>query len=128
MKKLIGMTDYVLEQWEFAGKEEIQKYYSIAKYAYFLKQPLTLGMFVPCDENGNVLEETDQYRSCEKGWKYGQAKENVLFEGFQYLKDEEGFYLEHDNLILFPDEFGSSTLESLVNDNLKLTDIAIKQL
>lgn len=61
MKKLIEMTDYVLEQWNRAGIEELQKYYNIAKYAYFLKQPLTLGDFIPCDENGNVLEEPKEY-------------------------------------------------------------------
>ena len=39
--KLISMTDFVLYKKE--------SHTQIMKYAKFLKQPLTLGMFVPCD-------------------------------------------------------------------------------
>ncbi len=93
------MTDYVLEQWNLAGIEELQKYYSIAKYAYFLKQPLTLGMFIPCDENGNVLEEPKNLvwqkddvcisvngkieNNNEYINKLHQAKSKVIFEGVE---------------------------------------------
>ena len=57
------MTDFVLEQNEKIKKEKygIESYYSTMQvsinYANFLKQPLNLGMFVPCDKIGNVLEE-----------------------------------------------------------------------
>jgi len=70
------------------------------EYARFISQPLTKGMFVACDQEGNVLVElhehdyidaepdgmggaigsfdTNQYRIDEK--QYQQAKERVLFE------------------------------------------------
>ena len=70
----------------------------LAKHCEFLQKPLTLGMFVPTDEDGNVLEEPDffsgdyddngfgdvdkyQYKLDSK--QYQQAKDRVLFEGFE---------------------------------------------
>ena len=66
--KLISMTDFVLgiEQNSYTKTEKYniiewqskcESFDKIIKYANFLKQPLKLGMFVPCDENGNVLED-----------------------------------------------------------------------
>ena len=97
--KLISMTDFVLGTESDLDKYnpiglgyDIQKRYgNIIKYANFLKQPLTLGMFVPCDEDGNVLEEPESYglpvdrhnQGChitEEHDKYYEAKERVLFE------------------------------------------------
>ena len=53
--KLISMTDFVLEL--ETNEHWAQDYTKCVKYANFLKQPLTLGMFVPCDEDGNFLPE-----------------------------------------------------------------------
>ncbi|WPO89899.1 hypothetical protein [Chryseobacterium sp. HR92] len=62
----------------------------ITNYAKFLKQPLTLGMFVPVDEEGGVLKEEPKYCFASKGSehyerheKYWKAKEKVMFEGFE---------------------------------------------
>ena len=64
----------------------------------FLKQPLKLEMFVPCDENGNVLEEPEKYgwlqnvgsrnsyateQECIDCETFHLAKQKVLFEGFE---------------------------------------------
>jgi hypothetical protein len=66
MKKLIPMTDFVLEcsnesilnlTFEESLKKSIKITKEIFEYANFLRQPLKLEMFVPCDEDGNVLEE-----------------------------------------------------------------------
>ena len=57
---LIPMTDFVLEQLNEQNsrtKPMREVFNSLEKYAKFLKQPLKLEMFVPCDEEGNVLEE-----------------------------------------------------------------------
>ena len=69
----------------------------IYNYSTFLNQPLKLEMFVPCDEYDNVLEtpkepnifwnndEQDSQIWAEYQYildKYKQAKEKVLFEGF----------------------------------------------
>ena len=62
------MTDFVLKRVNtpLAGQQvssvrhhELEKYRQIFKYAKFLKKPLKLEMFVPCDEDGNILEEPD---------------------------------------------------------------------
>lgn len=94
--KLISMTDFVSNYTETGCLlKEINK---IRNYASFLKQPLKLEMFVPCDEDGNVLEEPKhisetEFKMFEEGGlykaysenlsKYEQAKEKVLFEGFK---------------------------------------------
>ena len=55
-------------------------------YDALLKQPLKLRFFVPCDENGNVLDPSDVFKSCEKGFLYGKAKERVLFKYFKVVE------------------------------------------
>lgn len=97
----------------------------IFSYANFLNQPLTLGMFVPCDEDGNVLEEpkgTDLNSSffemqvdynLEK--KYKQAKDKVLFD----INDR---YCPKLIIEL------NTNIESITSLDIKLTPNAIKQL
>ena len=102
---LIPMTDFVLRINEI--EKEIDQFFDswrmkqlriIENYAKFLKQPLKLEMFVPCDEDGNVWEylptkeewEWAQKDSAyaeqsfkQKEYYYEKAKERVLFEGFK---------------------------------------------
>jgi len=108
--KLISMTEFVLEQSEKLTQNNIPEatietshamadsYLMMWNYANFLKQPLTLGMFVPCDEYGNVIIEPNKPELSGKKFKYHagewtynewqeqyqQAKEIVLFEGFEF--------------------------------------------
>ena len=121
--KLISMTDFVINKRKellrhSEYKNDLENYANIVyNYANFLKQPLNLGMFVPCDENGNVLKEpkktdcqVDVNTKCS-GWKYlydsndkligyyddrkwkedfvkyKQSKEKVLFEGIEFRKN-----------------------------------------
>ena len=105
--KLISMTDFVLEiaEQDFRHKHKDQVYQqafkmvSIIQYANFLNQPLTLGMFVPCGEDGNVLEEPNEKDEQFYGAygisnlnkaknKYKAAKYRVLFEGFEVVNQE----------------------------------------
>ena len=97
---LIPMTDFVLRINEI--EKEIDQFFDswrmkqlriIENYAKFLKQPLKLEMFVPCDEDGNVLEEpkieeeyVDEHTTqifAQYQYDLDKAKENVLFEGFK---------------------------------------------
>jgi len=108
MKKLIPMTDFVLELSDIGSeiqslshqnKNRADRFSKLVTYANFLKQPLKLEMFVPCDEDGNVLEMPVNYDvwfelhnkniDGEKGTigfllheEYQKAKEKVIFEGF----------------------------------------------
>lgn len=134
-------------QWRLTGE-----------YAKFLKQPLTLGMFVPCDDEGNVLEEPKQtYLTCSffehqqffnKQKKYEKAKEKVLFEGFNILSNEDDIieieckdvfinYNKEEDLLFLDSWNGDAIimniecLANLINhtaSNIKLTESAIKQI
>ena len=92
--KLISMTDFVLHQ--YSNNYHANTPTRILNYARFLKQPLKLEMFVPCDEDGNVLNEPKDWKTYESGGSafmnideilpcqdYKKAKEKVLFEGFE---------------------------------------------
>ena len=133
--KLISMRDFVLEQDNKASLGGT--YDKIVRYANFLKQPLTLGMFIPCDEKGNVLENpkrkvlelsdgTCGYVTNINAFdKYLQAKERVLFEGFE-LKD--GFIIMSDKQFLDTSKLKNKTVENLINQHYTLTESAIKKL
>jgi hypothetical protein len=148
--KLISMTDFVLEIDEIEPKAvnfssitdiknyQLNSYSKIINYANFLKKPLELWMFVPCDENGNVLEEPEtsdkngkpyyetksEYELFNKS--YFKAKERVLFEGFEYDNKMEYWHNKH---ISFDEEFcENKTIEDLIQYNLTLYQTAIKQL
>ena len=50
------MTDFVLEK-QMSDKTIMNRFTQISNYANFLKQPLELWMFFPCDDYGNVFSE-----------------------------------------------------------------------
>lgn len=140
--ELLSMTDFVLEQTElFYDKNQSKLIHNIVNYAQFIKQPLHRGMFVPCDENGNILEEpvwqvefeknkVSDSNLIKKSKQYEQAKEKVLFENIKHLsynpvdKSNE-LYDYKNNHLFFIEE--NETIEYLVEYNLQLTTNAIKQ-
>lgn len=123
------MTDFVLEQEKSSGRLS-----HILNYAKFLKQPLELWMFVPCDEQGNVLEEPaveffdsgNIEKDCNDYAQYfdnyKEAKERVLFEDCIY----------HDDIVrnafckIRIYAFEGMTIENLTIYKVKLTSTAIK--
>lgn len=159
MKTLVSMTDFVISQikTESTVNDSFKKYLAdIRNYALFLKQPLTLGMFVPCDEKENVLEEPKGFNEwhkwgissklehseiidCQKYWK---AKEKVLFKGFEVntLLDDTTKRLTSPNgrfnIAWYNSEKGwylsngieGMIVEELLNLDLELTESAIKQI
>jgi hypothetical protein len=159
MKNLIGMVDFVLDQEKIVDNSGDYRIFKKAfnlceKYAHFLKQPLELWMFVPCDENGNVLEYVknpyeefcDKENVCrvisKEEIKYQQAKERCLFDGFElkeivFNSESIKTICLHEFLNVFwldneknkwDTSAGLSTLEDLIKYNLQLTPTAIKQL
>ena len=136
---LQSMTDFVLKQLneENSRVKPIREVLnSLENYANFLKQPLQLGFFVPCDENGNVLDPSDAFRSCEKGFVYSKAKERVLFEGFEFVKTINYRGLMPYNRFLKNDEYWNvrfldRNIEDLLTKfeyGIELTPTAIKQI
>ena len=120
--KLISMTDFVLEQVKLLKTQEnniLQFRNNITNYANFLKQPLKLEMFVPCDDNGNFLKLpevcicADECSLCKK---YKKAKEKVLFEGFDLSTSK--FHCDRKD----------RTIEYFTSFDIELTPNAIKKL
>lgn len=95
MEKFIlkSMTDFVLEQLKITQSNSEFKS-SIKNYAEFLKQPLELGMFVPCDEDGNLIDVNSRYTSDyehlnkELDKRYQQAKKHCIFNNNSLSLDQ----------------------------------------
>lgn len=136
--ELIPMTDFVLNvKIEDTIDKDAAEIYQ--NYARFLKQPLTLGMLVPCDEKGNVLKEpsidfdgTNQVYQT----RYERAKEKVLFDVrltkreeisycvcYRVSSKEFSFHFDY-----YPDSSGDRTIEECIEFKLPLTESALKQL
>lgn len=108
--RLINMTDFVLEVNKGNEEDIFVDYSKIINYAQFLKKPLNLGMFVPCDLEGNELtypiyntnHSDDCYcRKCEEETKrcesqkekYEKAQERVLFKDINIIRNKENFFI-----------------------------------
>lgn len=139
--KLISMTGFVLENTKQPYVEGT-KYKDLVNYAKFLKQPLNLGMFIPCDEDGNIVEPL-KFTPCgtpiwDGGSKYQKSKRKVLFEGFCINGEDENkitlefentwieFYKEHE--VFMCDNHVLINIEDLSNYELQLTESALKQI
>lgn len=148
--RLQSMTDFVLQQnTEFSkGKplhetnweKEFEKFSKLLiRYAEFIRHLLTLGMFIPVDEEGNVLEEPSDYDyyvsdneqyfngDVDECKKYVEAKEKVLFKGFQW----DGSYAVNKEKLLCVNEeicLLNENIESYVSAGLELTTSALKQI
>ena len=164
--RLISMTDFVIRKYKdelvHSGenwRDFLEKYARITKsYADFLKQPLQLGFFVPCDENGNVLEEPKRWNDYlqfpdsfdgNKEWgelyNYELAIERVLFKGFVFeesqkealknntqlsvsIDTENSFYVTHRLNGKWHTWFNLKTVEDLIKCKIELTETATKQI
>ena len=126
-------------------------------FDHFIDQSLRLGMFVPTDEAGNVLKEPskkDMERfkglaygdfSCDytRIFEYVEAKERVLFEGFELhngknvINRDLGIVIVFSGIISILIEGNNglggfskndATIEDLVILGINLTKTAIKQI
>lgn len=140
--KLISLIEFVLEKNEgglFKYNDE-----KIRRYAEFLSQELTLSMFLPCDENDNLIDEpscfshfmngeitrirvkiTDkEVQECEK---YKRALDNVLFEPvtfdtLQYRNDIKLYSIGNTQVFNLSDDknhlyWHCGTIEDLLHDS-----------
>ena len=142
---------YRIIEWE----NKCQAFDKIINYAKFLKQPLKLEMFVPCDEEGNIIskfysekENTKNLTFSQLSNQYQIAETKVLFEGFNlnqkdFSKLESIFCLTKEcfQITFFTNEKGCfmdnlktnktyeiKTIEDLIQFKLELTASAIKQI
>ena len=177
MKNLISMTDFVLQEhnkmmnWQPPyDRNNCSVGSVVVNYAKFLSQKLELWMFVPCklvDGVWVVLEEPKKYEyvcsnpsnelveDVELNYniavqEYQEAKERVLFEGFEIINKGKwsktnplcGLWLSNKNNDCkpfsycskgYPKEYywaniNSEKIEDLVKYNLELTPTAKKQI
>lgn len=100
--RLIPMTSFVIDYYSHEGYADLQTLQLMKNYANFLKQPLSLWMFVPTNSDGELIKLPEGYDS----WKnahintkthialtnpdkselykdYDKAAKNILFEGFE---------------------------------------------
>lgn len=146
--KLQSMTAFVMNQKAPALLQEYVAFKKVTAYANLLSQPVNLGMFIPCDEEGSVLVDPEltmrqrngdiYYTATDEDFdKFQQAEERVLFEGGLeknrrsmidfyrtgvtnvFIEGVGGKYVPVDSI---------KTIEDLITCNLTLTPSAIKQL
>ena len=125
---LIPMTDFVNAVGNMENYPSHEKALSwIYNYATFLKQPLKLEMFVPCDEMMEVMNYEEIKQSVIEGtdsWDaYEKAKEKVLFEGF-YWVGNYAVCMAEDEMIYIDDEF----MQNMTIDKFLTTIITDLQL
>lgn len=122
--KLISMTDFVLEIGnktplilpKGAPDQIYREQREIFSYANFLKQPLELWMFVPCDEEGKPITEV-QIEKWNQEEQYQKEKERVLFN------------MSLDKSVSYEDVIeGYEFVEGLTVEMVTLTPAAIKQI
>jgi hypothetical protein len=129
MNKLMPISDFVLE---YVPKSEINDTRLLGillNYATFLKQTLTFGMFIPCDDEGNILEEPKGFRDYINNkdsvnpaknndhiLQFEKAKGKVLFEGFEYIESDGHHYAlcEKNSLRINKLNMGIYTIEDLI--------------
>lgn len=119
-------------------------------FDHFIEQPLALWMFVPCDEEGNVLEEPiiSEYlldspggipiksKNTPEAYYYRKAKERVLFEfdgNLSLIRNKTNFYIIEDKngvYLRILKNKTKTTIESLLKFSVEitLTETAIKQI
>ena len=155
---LIPMTDFVLSLGNQRASSKVENIVPdllkindyIFNYAKLLKKPLKLEMFVPCDEDGDILDEPEDYELRltnmmteynDEVYRHKQAKEKVLFEGFElvrFIEKENPCYVvsNGENEVTF--HIGlynfskgvrfANTIEDLIHIQPILTESAIKQI
>lgn len=134
MKNLISMTDFVFLMRENKQKDNIRRFWACERYAKFLKQPLILGMVIPCDEYGNTIEliqrgDASEHDRVVNQNLFNEAKERCLFEGFVKSKVTD-FDFQNDFMLFRLQDF--ENIESLLLNvhkiNIQPTPTAIKMI
>ena len=141
--KLMKMTDFVLDQRK--TKQSCSEFKeTIVRYTEFIIQPNEKWMFVPCDADGNVLEEPqlhskqisfnewELYYDTFELQEYKQAQSKVIFKGFSvnsenFIHNTKHYYIQKDSVKVmwnFNNEWNlydnAKTIEDLIPYNLDL--------
>jgi len=130
--KLISTTDFVLEQNKLLknAPDAYNQYCKIVNYANFLKQPLKLEMFVPCDEKGNVLEEPEDFKYFIQDDEFGAYNGKEELQCIAYLKAKNKVLFQGIDLSTakYHCDRNDRTIEYFVPFDVVLTPNAINQI
>ena len=96
-------------------------------------------MFISCDEDGNILELPKEHLENRSLYykefdQYQEAKERVLFDGFQIsdIFDNNNIGIQSCSLSFstknFKAKFENKTIEELIHYDITLTESAINNL
>ena len=102
-------------------------------YDALLKQPLKLEMFIPCYyRNGFPIAYTKDtlVNSMELLNEFEEAKERVLFKGFEHYLFRQADNIQHNKsrkCFSFPN-YNGVIIEDLISLEVELTETAIKQI
>ena len=92
----------------------------------FLEKPLKLGYFIPCSEMDNPIIFYSGIPSKKKLELFEEAKQRVLFEGFEY--DKENDWVTYNEFArFFVSELQNGKVEDLfklIKDEITLTETA----
>lgn len=128
---LITLSDFIISKLYDKSIDDSEKLKSIAKYTYFLKQPLNTGMFIAFNEKGNILNKPlffdkfmrfgvstpnmneSQMMSC---LEYNEANQYILFDGFMNVdtRKEGMFYFA------LKQSHRTSQIDHIMNDSYGL--------
>ncbi len=130
MKEILKEFEYLPRMTafiQFATTPVANNLEMIISYKNFITQPLTKGMFVPTDEDGNVLEKPLADPNKEPDlelWKkleqFQQAKERVLFEGDVMTEFNKRLIWLDCPIGGEPFVLNNSTIEDAINAGIKL--------
>jgi len=139
------MTDYIELQEKKIPYEESGKLFELDRlfvrrtidYCRFLKQPLTLGMFVPVDQCSKVIKWMPYFDferskvtiqdSLQKYDEYHDAKQRVLFVGCTVLKVRDYYVVYHNSQSIWI-SWTNRVIEDLIKHDIELTETAKKLL
>lgn len=147
-REFIPMLDYVFEQRKKNDTDNIRRFWSCERYARLLSLKPELWMFVPCDDEGNVLEDPEltmrqgdgqvYYGASEEDFEqYQKAKDRVLFEGFEFrdrkligasnnlrknilCREEDDYYYDFEKGQIWDIQFGCNRMDL---KNCRLEDL-----
>lgn len=136
MEKLISMTDFVLQENKVGQQVNsitsylYQELSRIKNYANFLKKPLKLGYFIPCDKNDEALPRPSLYDPRSKTGLYDIDEYDERVKEYQEAKQRVLFEFQSDFKSWSIGDIKDSNIEELLSDDREyiLTDVAKKEI
>lgn len=125
----VKYSDYLDEKYSFPN----EKWFLHRVYVDFLKRNLELGMFIPCDEKGKIIEEPEMY-----GWfqnvggtnSHATEQDGIDCDKYHFAKLRCLFEFNPYFLSFNKSDMEGCTIENLLTDDIEytLTQTKIKQL